>query len=194
MVDSYFREAVNSFQAAFESFQEFFVKFVWRKKGFSNEVINDAFSPISRQSERVLGAYLSEHLHLFGKPANFLASSKVKFRNEVIHKGKIPTEVQALSYSEAVAEIILPILKEIKVEHPDDVSKEIGNIVHNRNLIARVNENNNRLRINVGSNATFLSLVQADESAEFRSIRQEIDRIKKWRNLMAQSGLLLDNS
>src|SRR6266508_600785 len=102
IVDNYYREAVNSFTSSLERVYEFFIKAVLLDKGIDDNRILQTWKMTASQSERQLGAFVFVYLTEFKSPPTLLNSTNVQFRNEVIHKGKIPTRQQALEYGQSV--------------------------------------------------------------------------------------------
>ena len=125
VTDGYYREAVSSFTSSLERFYEFFVKAVLLEKKISQDAFTSAWKHVSNQSERQLGAFIFLYTSEFGHPPILLSNCKTKFRNEVIHKGKIPARSEAIRYGQAVLDILRPILRETKQKYPNGVSSTI---------------------------------------------------------------------
>lgn len=118
IMDGYYREAVSSFSSGLELFYEFFVKTVLREKRIDEKELLSSWKLVSNQSERQLGAFVFVHTMEFNHSPALLNNTQVSFRNEVIHKGKIPSEREALEYGQAVLDLIRPILTSIKEKYP----------------------------------------------------------------------------
>jgi hypothetical protein len=123
IVDGYRREAVSSFSSALERFQEFYIRVAATSKNLPVETVNAAWKPVSRQSERQLGAFIFVHTLTEGTPPPMLASKCAEFRNDVIHKGAIPTEQEATNYAQAVIDVINPTLGILRAQHASAVRK-----------------------------------------------------------------------
>ena len=54
----------------------------------------------------------------FGQPPQLLSTTKTEFRNDVIHKGRIPSRDEAINYGQAVLDVIRPILKQVRKKYP----------------------------------------------------------------------------
>lgn len=121
IVDGYYREAVASFTSALERFYEFYIEVMARKSTIAPEQFAAGWKLIDRQSERQLGAYVMLYLREQGKPPPMLSNKLMEFRNSVIHRGKIPTRQQALSYGQAVIDVVAPVLDELKAHEFDHV-------------------------------------------------------------------------
>ena len=113
VIDGYFREGVSNFTASLERFFEFFVKVALQNE-INDDVFKEAWKNVKNQSERQLGAYIFLYIKVIKKTPLLLSSKAVSFRNEVIHKGYIPTKEQALEYGENIRRIINNAISEMK--------------------------------------------------------------------------------
>lgn len=111
IVDGYYREAVSSFASSLERFYEFALRvfMINRKVEFDRYV--EAWGMVSKQSERQLGAYVFSYLADQGTKPPLLPEKWIAFRNEVIHKGKIPEKAKAIEFGQAVLGTIFDPLK-----------------------------------------------------------------------------------
>jgi len=111
LLDGYTREAVSSIAASLERFFEYYVLVVSLKHGIGYEQFSKAWNPISKLSERQLGAFLFlyllesrkalEPLILDAKPqidGRSRGDTPIwsTFRNDVIHKGYIPSALEVI--------------------------------------------------------------------------------------------------
>src|SRR5690606_34252006 len=111
IVDGYYREAVSSFTSSLERVYEFFIKVICSSRGIDWNIIQKTWSLVSSQSERQLGAFIFIYLQEMGEKPALLHPDHIKFRNQVIHKGQIPTKQEALEYGQAILDLIRPLLK-----------------------------------------------------------------------------------
>lgn len=119
--DGYFREAVSSFAAALERFFEFYIEMVFRERKADSTLRASVWKMIAAQSERQLGAYLFLYaLHENEKPV-YLSDKNIQFRNAVVHKGRFPTEQEAIDFGNVVMSIINPIVRRLKERGSDNV-------------------------------------------------------------------------
>lgn len=157
IIDGYYREAVTSFTSSAERFYEFYLKVISIKRGVSEEAFSNSWGKVSSQSERQLGAYIFLYTVEKGELPPLLSNSKITFRNDVIHKGKIPTNEEAVSYGKAVLESLHPVLLDLKVNESDHVSavvlRHVGNL---RKQIKGVNQ------VSFMSAGTIISIARAD--------------------------------
>lgn len=175
IVDGYYREAVSSFTSSLERFYEFFVKVVLLGKGINEEEFSRSWQLVENQSERQLGAFIFLYLTEFGMSPTLLSNRNVHFRNEVIHKGKIPTRQEALAYGQAVLDVVRPILKEIKDKYRDGVNKTV--FYHLKKC--RTSEND-KLPVSTMGIRTILSLSVATPGHDKQSLEDALAGLRKW--------------
>lgn len=134
-LDGYHREAVADFATALERFFEFFTKAVFRERGLGPEAVGETWKVMSRQTERQLGAFATAYLQATGRAPSFLDPNRLRvgFRNDVVHKGLMPSREQALAYAETVHGLIQRLLGELWRVAPnsvgrmrEDVLRELG--------------------------------------------------------------------
>ncbi|WP_163560951.1 hypothetical protein [Halomonas sp. NO4] len=125
VLDGYYREAVASFTSSLERFYEFFVKAVLLEDGLDEATVAETWKQVSSQSERQLGAFIFLYLKCFTEKPSLLRPKQTTFRNEVIHKGKIPSRDEAVQYGQEVLDTIRPILKRVKTTFPKGVEKTV---------------------------------------------------------------------
>lgn len=119
--DGYFREAIASLSASLERYYEFIIHLFMSSQKTDNECVlfddannipkdnNYYWQLMSSQSERQLGAYIALWAFNFGERPKLLNPNNkygVKLRNEVVHKGKIPTRDECIGFGDAVLDII----------------------------------------------------------------------------------------
>lgn len=124
LIDGYYREAVSSFTSSLERFYEFYWHVAMTHAGQQLDAISKTWKPLSKLSERQIGAYSTAVLLLTGKPALLLNSNKeVPFRNNVIHNGYIPNKEESTSFGNVIMEIILTSLSTLQEIAPDALKK-----------------------------------------------------------------------
>jgi len=104
IVDGYYREAISSFAPSLERYYEFFIKVI--SVELPCKEFEKAWKQVAIQSERQLGGYIFLYLNVYLTSPNILPQPLVKLRNDVVHKGHIPSREDALKFGEAVAQII----------------------------------------------------------------------------------------
>tara|TARA_R110002073_G_scaffold8027_22_gene44937 strand:- start:27230 stop:27928 length:699 start_codon:yes stop_codon:yes gene_type:complete len=124
--DGYYREAVGSFTASYERFLEFFVRIAVGASEIEGIAIEQSWKHVKNQSERQLGAFIFAYLLTYKDAPDLLPNPRVAFRNDVIHKGKIPSRAEAVKYGDAVMTAVLRVLRKLWVSHQYEVVGSIN--------------------------------------------------------------------
>lgn len=120
LVDGYPREAVSSFASSLERFYEFYCHVVAASSAIPHEQMGSAWKAVGKQSERQLGMFIATALSLTKQcPPLLNPNREVKFRNEVIHGGYIPTIEEAISFGDVVMGQINESLQTLRQLVPD---------------------------------------------------------------------------
>ncbi|WP_198557011.1 hypothetical protein [Enterovibrio nigricans] len=175
ILDGYYREAVSSFTSSLERFYEFFIKVVCISKNIDWDKTQDAWKEVSNQSERQLGAFIFLHLQETGKKPTLLSNNKVKFRNEVIHKGKIPSKEQAIQYGQAVLDVIRPLLNVLKADYSEAVSNATF-----RHLSNTLTPSDDGIPVSTMCISTIISLSNGEPSHDQRGLEEAINQFRRW--------------
>lgn len=122
ILDGYYREAVSSFTSSLERFYEFCLQVFCKKRGVKNEVFDAGWKKVASQSERQLGAFIFMWISEFGEMPKLLPEDDIKFRNHVIHKGKIPTREEVLRYGNKILLLIREKIVELQAKYKDEVN------------------------------------------------------------------------
>lgn len=128
IIDGYYREAVSSFTSSLERFHEFAIRCLLAKLGVPEPNADTAWNRVSSQTERQFGAFVFLWLSNFHEAPALLSPTEVKFRNDVVHKGKIPTKDAALRFGNRVFDILRPQVRALQWRLPEAV----GNVLHRR--------------------------------------------------------------
>lgn len=113
--DGYPREAVSSFTSSLERFYEFYWRVAMRHTGVPVSELDQAWKPMSKMSERQLGAFMTASTVLTGSKPRLLNPNKhVPFRNSVIHNGYVPTKAEAIEFGNTVMELIFEGLDQLR--------------------------------------------------------------------------------
>lgn len=123
--DGYYREAVSNFTASLERFYEYYIELISYKNKVDKTEYDKAWKSVKNQSERQLGAFSFCYLIEKKKFPTLLDSNTVGFRNNVIHKGKIPSKEEAINYGQAVIDVMTPILRDLEDNYKEEVSESI---------------------------------------------------------------------
>jgi hypothetical protein len=125
IIDGYYREAVTSFASSLERFYEFYVKFISNKNGLTKKDIDDGWKPLSKASERQLGAFVFTYLNECKVAPRLINNKWTEFRNSVIHKGTIPKREEVVQYGQAVLNVLEPVLNELKLKYPNEIRASV---------------------------------------------------------------------
>jgi hypothetical protein len=121
IVDRYYREAVSSFNSSMERFYEFTIRIVLNNYSKSDDLFKCCWKKVSNSSERQLGAFIFLWASTFGNNPELLSEKLTKFRNDVIHKGRIPSKKESIEFGDAVLGVIRPKMLELLDRFQDDV-------------------------------------------------------------------------
>lgn len=127
IIDGYYREAISSFAASLERYYEFFIKVIL--VAVPGDVIEKAWKQISSQSERQLGAYMFTYISFCRAVPETLPQPLTALRNNVIHKGYIPSRAEAIKFGEAVAKIINDGCDLLRRKMPDELNEIIRRVM-----------------------------------------------------------------
>lgn len=116
IIDGYYRESVSSFQASYERFHEFCVRF-FSHSNVTVDLFDRAWKNIARQSERQLGAFILQFLNVIGEIPPLLNDGRLSVRNKVVHQGYFPTRSEAIEYGENVRSAINSSIRMIKEKY-----------------------------------------------------------------------------
>jgi hypothetical protein len=179
ILDGYYREAVTSFASSLERTYEFFSAVCMAERGLSWEGI-EAYrkSRDMKLSERQLGAFITLFTLETGAPPKLLHTNLVAFRNKVVHDGRVPTRAEALSYGQAVLDIIRSLIAEMKSRFPKGIDEATT-----RHLMTSSKEWDGATPSTM-SIATIVSLNMADEAYHTRSLEEALHGIKEMRSKM----------
>lgn len=119
LTDGYPREAVSSFASSLERFYEFSIKILLVEQGVSIQEINQTWKLVASQSERQLGAFFFLYLNVFKKAPEPIDPKWIKFRNDVIHKGHIPTQEKVHEYASYIYDYMVKFLSVMKQDYFD---------------------------------------------------------------------------
>ena len=124
-LDGYLNEAVSTMAASLERAFEFFIRVVWRKHGLKPDEIDAGWKAMAKQSERQLGAFCA--LWLVETSSAFPVDSKQSgFRNDVVHKGKIPEQKNVVAFADYVFDRVRMIVHQLEDSALGEMKSEIA--------------------------------------------------------------------
>jgi hypothetical protein len=141
-LDGYFRDGIASFAGALERYYEFALRVVSRQKEFAPDAFEAIWKVMSKQSERQFGAFIAVWLLETGKPYTSLPQKEIdkqtNLRNDVVHKGKIPTLEECVDYGQYVLDVVAPIeqvlLANYAAAHKDECFADARNVSKAKSL------------------------------------------------------------
>lgn len=171
--DGYTKEAVSSYSSSLERFLEYYILVISLSNSISLEDFTKTWKQMANQSERQLGAYFILRLQE-GKLTNW-DEKKASFRNNVVHKGYIPSSEEAIEYGQYVLSFIRSTLKEL-----NDTKKEYLDKATFIHLSKNGEKFSDKIRISNSSIPTIIT-VRGIESEDYgkRSLRDELLSIKE---------------
>lgn len=136
LIDGYPREAITSTASSLERFYEYYINLICMKNKINIESFDNTWKEVNNQSERQFGAYLFTYLiENKGKKPILIDNAKPdienlsknktsewkSFRNNVVHKGYMPTILEAKAYMKLVYEHMQLLIDEIKMSYKDNI-------------------------------------------------------------------------
>lgn len=183
--DGYYRESVTSFASSREHFYEFIMRVLLLKMHPGrSELFADTWRPIGAQSERQLGAFITTWAAHYGEVPSLLSQPEVKFRNDVIHKGKIPTRSEAIQFGQRVLDLAREQIAKLQSDCEEEISKET--LRHLR--AARISGDDER-RVSTGSAPSIIGLhIARTEKNHSRTLEEALVQIAEWRETLQEIG------
>ena len=178
ILDGYYREAVSSFAASLERFYEFAIRVFLNNAGTPENVVTACWKTVSNQSERQLGAFVLIWASKFHAKPKLLEPNQVTFRNEVVHKGKIPSREEALYFGNSALDVLRQNMLQVRDQLPDSVGQVI--IQHLRNCQA----NNSQHHSSTLCASTIVSLSAGDALHHEGDLEHQLGKLKTLRSLV----------
>ena len=110
--DGYYRESIGTFNSALERYFEYALEMLCLKENPKLD-FGAFWKPISKQSERQLGAFYAAYQIVLKEKPEPLDIEKVHLRNEVIHNGKLAAKESAKDFGQYVLTYIRNTQKKI---------------------------------------------------------------------------------
>lgn len=166
LLDDNYRESIFNFAAALQRFFEFISEIIIAENKISEENYKLAWKNLKNSSERQLGGFILLFLFRFKEP--FLVSNTmVTLRNQVIHKGKIPNELEAKEYGDYVLTTIYEIQKKVRnTISQDTIMEVVGRKISERQQKIFDKDSNARISTMCGgspASQTFLNEIQYED-------------------------------
>lgn len=183
IIDGYYREAVSSFTSSLERLYEFCIKVICEKRKVNETLYSSAWKTISNQSERQWGAFLLLWISEFGELPTVLSEKQVKFRNKVVHQGKIPNKQEAMIYGETILKITRPLIAFLYKSCPNEISTIVFRHIRDCSKLDNLFNSNITSTMSI---STILSLT-GDEKHNSRNLDDAIHDLLKWREVISRT-------
>lgn len=166
------QEAVLNFTTSLERFQEWFIRLIFTKYEIDSDKFNKTWKLVSSQSERQVGAFYFLYLKEFNEIPK--EDNKMKsFRNNVVHKGYIPTYNETYEYGN----YIMIYIKEVLFKLGNNYDVYIEQIKTNRfNEVLKKNANIERGKIATSEIKTIFNLGNINKDLDFR---KELEQLRE---------------
>lgn len=178
ILDGYYREAVSSFSTSLERFYEFAARVFLESTSKGDTLFQNCWKKVASQSERQLGAFIFLWAHHFSEPPSLMSNSLVTFRNDVVHKGKIPTRDEAIKYGDAVLGIFRPMLSALRSRFPEEVQKVT--FYHLRDCRSELDDGRTVSTISV---STIVNLASGDVTHHKKALNDYLVHLAEWKRL-----------
>lgn len=178
ILDGYYREAVSSFSTSLERFCEFAIRVFLESVSKTDALFQDCWKKVASQSERQLGAFIFLWAHHFNEPPTLLSNSQVAFRNDVVHKGKIPTRDEAVKYGDSVLCILRTMLSTLRGRLPEEVRKVT--FYHLRDC--RCESDDGRTVATMGI-STIVNRASGDVAHQEKALTEYLVHLAEWKRL-----------
>lgn len=171
IIDGYYREAVSSFASSLECFYEFCIMVLCESKSVDDRLIFDAWNKVSSHSERQLGAFIFLWTSELNKLPPLLSDTQKSFRNNVIHKGHIPSKEKTLEYGNTIMNDVKSMISLLKKLRPNEISTIT--IKHIKKAQSRIQKN--PIPVSTFSQNSFLGLIRQNEV----TLEEVLDALQK---------------
>jgi len=178
ILDGYYREAVSSFSTSLERFYEFALRVFLENVSKADALFQNCWKKVASQSERQLGAFIFLWAHHFNEPPALLSNSQVSFRNDVVHKGKIPARDEAVKYGDSVLGIFRPMLSALQCRFPDEVQKVT--FYHLRDCRS---ESDDGRTVSTMGISTIVNLASGDLAHQEKALSEHLVHLAEWKRL-----------
>jgi len=181
--DGYFREAVTSFASSRERFYEFAIRVLLGKlQPGKPDLFDHVWRPIRSQSERQLGAFVTTWAACFGENPSMLAEAEVGFRNDVVHKGRIPTREEAVAFGQRILDLSREQINRLRAECEAQIMEET-----HRHLMAARTPADKDFRIATSGSTSIIGLyVSPGDKHHARSLEEALIEVAKWRKMLEE--------
>lgn len=167
---------MSSFASGLERFYEFSLRVFLENSSMPDALFQSSWKNVASHSEHHLGAFVFWWASSFNELPELLSNAQVCFRNDVIHKGKIPTNDEAAKYGNSVFRVLRPKMLAVQERFPGYASKVA--FKHLRDC--RSDSDNGKL-ISTVSIPTIANLTPGEQSHCGKSLENHLLRLAEWR-------------
>lgn len=183
ILDGYYREAISSFAASLERLYEFFVTVALIQREIPDETIASLWKQ-ANLSERQLGAFIVMYTLETGQAPPLLSGERTKFRNKVIHQGRIPTRAEAISFGQDVLQLIRDVMLVVAERLPRGMLEATM-----RPMVEATRKRQNTTKPAVTmAPTTIVGISVSDASHHTRSLAEALQVLEQNRRLMRNQG------
>jgi hypothetical protein len=119
----YHREAILTCASALDAYLDFHVAVLMRSTASKKEDVDALLKFISKQAERRLGAFLAAETAISKQQPGYIRQPMIELRNNIVHKGYIPTQDEAFGYLQHVLDFIVARYAALHHQHSDTIHK-----------------------------------------------------------------------
>lgn len=177
ILDGYYRESVSSFAASLERFYEFALRVFLANSSGSDELFKTAWKKVSSQSERQFGGFVFVWAATFDALPALLGTNHVSFRNDVIHKGNLPTREEAVAFGNAVLSVLRPNMLMLREKLRELVQQVV--FYHLRDA----QPSGSSIQQATMCASTIVSLSAGEKSHHEADLEEHLTRLSKWRRV-----------
>jgi hypothetical protein len=180
ILDGYYREAVSSFVASLERFYEFGTRILLLESSGSDDLFQKSWKNVASQSERQLGAFAFVWATRFKEPPPLLSNKLTTFRNDVTHKGRIPSRGEAIDFGNSVLTTLAKMIAVIEGALPEHIVRITK--IHLRTISPK----NLGRPVATASTDTIISLSRKNAAEPIQSLDAQLSRLEAKRRTLDQ--------
>lgn len=175
ILDGYYRESVSSFAASLERFYEFSIRTFLSKLSGSDDLFRTCWKSVSSQSERQLGAFIFLWCSTFKASPPLLNNNQVSFRNDIVHKGTIPTKEEAIAFGDSVLNVLRPNMLALREQLSESVQQVVLYHLRDAQTPGATSPSATMCA------STIVSLSAGEESHHQGDLKHHLSKLLEWR-------------
>lgn len=119
--DEYYREGLLDAMSALDAYMDFHIEVMLKAQEIGKEPREDLLKLVSTSDQRRIGCFLACET-MGGHKPEYLPSKVVTMRNNVVHKGYIPTPQEVLEQIKDILNYIIPRYKRLEANFQKQIS------------------------------------------------------------------------